>query len=343
MTLFKPTLERRKAVNIEPTGNPWRVDKKEEATVVLATDVMKVKIHGDFRERERKLFILLVHAVWNELSIKKNHTISVSNIYQIFAEITGSKNQQWIWDYFKTIGEIRVTYKSERLEGIFALLSWAEMDKEKGTITFEFPQKLIDVILAPEQWGRLRTHFLIGLNGKYSISLYQLLESKINLNIVKIQGHFDVELEELKDWLCLGGEYRKWIHFRDRVLNPSVAEINSNSLETNFAVQTETIIKNRKVAAIRFFIKKSTERIIKEKSLQPKIKPHQITSLPFSIPPFQGTVIYEQAKQLANGLDIYYLEQEWRDSVKKRQIEIKNPHAHFLGFVKMKGRKTAVR
>jgi hypothetical protein len=69
----------------------------------------------------------------------------------------------------------------------------------------------------------------------------------------------------------------------------------------------------------------------------------QIAQYTKKVPPFQGTVIYENAKKHARGLDVYLLEQEWRESIEKNQIEVNNPHAHFLGFVKLKAEKIGVR
>ncbi|NEP02832.1 MAG: hypothetical protein F6K58_30115, partial [Symploca sp. SIO2E9] len=57
-------------MNIEPTGDPLVFSDKGEATVVIAVEAMKVKVEGKFRQRERKLFVLLVHAAWNELREK---------------------------------------------------------------------------------------------------------------------------------------------------------------------------------------------------------------------------------------------------------------------------------
>jgi hypothetical protein len=41
-----------------------------------------------------------------------------------------------------------------------------------------------------------------------------------------------------------------------------------------------------------------------------------------------------EGKKLAPKYDIYNIENEWRSWVVGRGIDVKNPRAHFLGFVK---------
>lgn len=47
--------------------------------------------------------------------------------------------------------------------------------------------------------------------------------------------------------------------------------------------------------------------------------------------------IYEEARHLAPGWDIQYLENEWRAWVLNKSISIKDPDRHFLSFCKMRG------
>ncbi len=87
-------------MNVAPTGSPWIIDENDEATVVISTDVMKIKVHGKFRQRERKLFVLLIHSAWNELRNETRHTIEVAKIRDVFREVAKVKNfDDWLWDY----------------------------------------------------------------------------------------------------------------------------------------------------------------------------------------------------------------------------------------------------
>lgn len=51
------------------------------------------------------------------------------------------------------------------------------------------------------------------------------------------------------------------------------------------------------------------------------------------------TETYEKAKRAAPGLDVYYLESEWREWVGKKGERPKNPDTAFVGFCKKKAKK----
>jgi hypothetical protein len=53
-------------------------------------------------------------------------------------------------------------------------------------------------------------------------------------------------------------------------------------------------------------------------------------------PTFSGTV-YEKAKKAAPGWDVYALEGEFREWLKKKGHQPKNTEAAFIGFCKQKG------
>lgn len=48
--------------------------------------------------------------------------------------------------------------------------------------------------------------------------------------------------------------------------------------------------------------------------------------------------VYEQARALAPGWDVYGLEGEWRDWLQKKDIKPQSPDAHFLAFCKRRGK-----
>ena len=326
-------------IEIAPTGNPWIVESQENATVVIATDAMKFKVYGAYRQRERKLFALIVHAIWDELKTVKRHTLLVYEISRIFSEVTGSKNQKWIWEYFLSMAEVKISYKSQKLEGVFRLFSALQIDKEKGTITFEIPEELIDILLAPTQWARLRTHFMIGLEGKYSVSLYQFLESKINLQQVSTKGFIDVSLDELKDWLALGGDYKRWIHFRDRVLNPAVEAINSNHNGATFHIKTDVIRgKRKKVIGVRFYLTKNFKRVSFENNIKESKEKKLDTSLYELVPQIPQYQINNIVDKFAYGWDAKIIEKQWRTKIKKDGEKPNNALGSFTAYCKKVGR-----
>lgn len=60
---------------------------------------------------------------------------------------------------------------------------------------------------------------------------------------------------------------------------------------------------------------------------------------PLPFPQMQiKTGTYETATGLAPGWDVYALESEWRDWLAKKNIQVRNPDAHFMAFCKRRGR-----
>jgi hypothetical protein len=58
-------------------------------------------------------------------------------------------------------------------------------------LRFAFPALLIPILKDPGHFARLRVHFLISLSGKYSVTLYELLESVAN----KVEPVLDVSID----------------------------------------------------------------------------------------------------------------------------------------------------
>jgi len=329
--------------NIKPTGKPLDLEDKEHCSVILSTDTMNMKLEGKFRQRERKLFVLLVHSVWDDIGIKRQHTLEVEKLKKVFREVAGVKGfNNWIWEYLENLANIKITFENERYKGIARLVSYARADKETGNVTFEMPEEIEKAIKHPDQYARLDTYFLVGLKGKYSVSLYQLLESKINLRKFDPKQtpepenrYFEISLNELRNWLGVGDTYKTWKDFNNRVLSPSIEEINSNPIATTFSVTTTEVVgKRRKVIAIRFFLTKTEGRLELEKSIQTTKQAKEAAKSSFLIKPFRGTEVYEKAKELAPHHDIYQLESEWREYAKNQDEAIANPEAAFLGFIK---------
>lgn len=85
-------------------------------------------------------------------------------------------------------------------------------------LRFAFPALLIPILKDPGHFARLRVHFLIGLSGKYSVTLYELLESVAN----KIDPFIDVQLDTLRQWLKVPeGKLNSWDYLNSRALLPA--------------------------------------------------------------------------------------------------------------------------
>jgi hypothetical protein len=324
-----------------PTGNPWQPSNHDPATVPVPLPVIIVKVEGPYTERDRKLWTFLLHAVWDEIPADPQeeklviHELAVTKINQVFRECGGDHNSKWIWESAKRLAKTTVEWEDEEYKGVESLLG-AIITKnacDTGVLRFYFPPLLAPRIKKTNRFARLRTHFMIGLSGKYAVTLYELLESVAN----KIDPILDVRLDMLRQWLKVPeGKLTRWVHFNQRVLEPSIKQINANPLGAGFTVDMQPVKKGRTVDRIRFMISKVDERRALEEAMQGKSKSSSsrderplLTTLRLS------TIDYERACKAAPGWDIYSLERQWREWIAKKGNPEK-PGPAFIAFCRKK-------
>ena len=300
--------------------------------------VIIVEVEGPFTERDRKLWTFLLHAVWDELGIKPIHELPVTKINQVFRLLGGDHNTNWIWDSARRLTETKVIFEcveeDERYQGIASLLSAAAVGtraQETGFLRFEFPAMLIPILKEPGRFARLRVHFMLGLSGKYAVTLYELLESVAN----KVNPVLEVPLDSLRQWLKVPpGKLGKYKDFRVRVLEPALNQINENPLGAGFTVAMQPLKQSRSVQKVRFTITKVNARLEFEKQLR------EAGQEPASAPPLVDAVRlspadYERAKAVAPRWDIYELERQWREWIATKPKPT-HPGAAFVAFCRKK-------
>lgn len=286
------------SVAVQPTGDPWTPSPDNPAMVPMPWEVIVVKVHGDYTERDRKLYAFLVHAVWDELETTRIHELSVAEINKVFRELGGDFSPQWIWESATRLNKTSIEWEERadgRLsQGIASLLSYARTDKEardNGYLRFEIPAGLIEVFKYPGRFARLRIHFMLGLSGKYAVTLYEILESVVNMK----NPVLEVEIPLLRQWLKIAdGKLDRYVDLKRRVLEPALKQINGNPEGAGFSVEMEPIKCSRAVDRIRFSLKKTGFRT----ELEGKMKRDKDkAALSISGPLTLRTATYEKAKK----------------------------------------------
>lgn len=326
-------------IEVRMTGNPWDTAGPILLTVPIPNDVIITKVTGNFTERDRKLWSFLVSAAWDDLLTKRYHEIKVAKINAVFEALGGDTSSGWIWDSARRLSKTVVEWEEgpdgRRLVAISNLLNAKTTKDAKltGILWFEIPALLSEVIRRPYRFSRLRIHFMLGLSGKYAVTLYMLLESVANLQTPVL----DVELEQLRQWLQVPDEkMTRWVDVKRFAIEPALKQINDNPQAAGFSVKMETIKESRAVARVRFIVTKTVERLDSEDDLHQKIdlldSPQRITTPQPMLP----ASAYERAKKVARGWDIYELEQEWREWLSKKENPDYSP-ASFVAFCKKRG------
>ena len=327
-----------KPVEVKVSGNPWETSGNVLVTVPIPNDVIITKVTGNFTERDRKLWSFLVAAVWDDILTTRIHEIKISKIHDVFRQIGGDTSSGWIWDSARRLTRTVVEWEegpdAKRLVGISNLLNaQTHKDlKESGILRFEIPALLGEVVRKPYRFSRLRLHFMLGLSGKYAVTLYMLLESVANLK----KPVLDVELNQLRQWLQVAeGKLIDWYDLKRRAIQPAVIQINNNPLAAGFSVEVEEIKDTRAIKRVRFIVTKTEERLNGDNASKAKKALPGPSNKTANNQPLPSTA-YQQAKIAAKGWNVHVLERKWREWLAKKE----NPDysaASFVAFCQQKG------
>lgn len=319
-----------------PTGDPWIISPEDPATVPVPMPVIIVSIDGPYTAKDRKLWVFLLQAVWEELDDKiiPIHEISIQEINRIFRNLKSRRHSDWIWESAERLASTKVqwmrTEGDRRYRGVDNLFGaeLGEDAKERGTLRFYFPPLLVPILKDPRRYARLRTHFMIELSGKYAVTLYELLESVANKDVPILNA----TVHDLRQWLKVpDGKMVRWQDFRRYALEPAVKQINDNADGAGFNVAMEPIKEGRSIARVEFVVEKTEHRQLLDAALRNQ-------QLGLFDGPLLKTSTYEAARRHANGWDIYALEAEWKAwGRQQKNWPPANPDGAFINFCKKRG------
>jgi hypothetical protein len=330
---------------VSTTGNLLDEGNTDSITTPVPLPVVFSQISGSFTAFDRKLWLLLLHLEWDNLLTKSKvgewHEINESDLRTIVIKYIGDRNVERFYDSAKRLADTRVEYRvtegDDRWVGWCGLFHAQVLEKPKrdGVFRFMFPSPLVPILLEPGKFARLRVGFMLKLDSKYAVTLYQVLESVANLRVPVLEATVD----EIRGWLKVPEEKLiLWGHFYTKALSPALKEINSNPDLSGIYITHELIRsgKGGKVQRVKFTVQKTPQRVGFEKQITVSKKAKEAARVSSLIPAFNGTSIYTKVKKIAPRFDASHLEREWRDWVVQNDIPVKSPEAHFMDFVKKK-------
>jgi hypothetical protein len=141
-----------------------------------------------------------------------------------------------------------------RLAGRKDAVEWgavmvAEWVLEAGSQTLEVfvPRMALRVLSAPKNFAQIEAQALFNLRGSARL-LYMALADKRRLTR---QSHWVYDLPELRDVMGVGDalSYKRWAHFKRRILDPAIADIRANGTVELTWTATKA---GKKIVAVRF-------------------------------------------------------------------------------------------
>jgi plasmid replication initiation protein len=140
----------------------------------------------------------------------------------------------------------------EKEDGSWKKIGWVntiEYESKTGLIHVKINEDLKPYLL------QLKSNFksynlenVLRMKSEYSIRMYEILKQREKIKI------YEVDLEELYKILDVPKSYKKYTHFKKRVLEQVEKEINAH---TDIKIKYEEIKESRKVHKLKFYISKS--------------------------------------------------------------------------------------
>jgi len=210
---------------------------------------------------EQRLILLLISIIQPDDDEFHDYDLRVSEFANMFG-IQGVKNiHSLVEEAAKSLVGKRLDLSIGDNKKYVAWLSHAEYVVGKGIINISFHKSLKPYLLQlKSRFTQYRLHNVVRFKSSYSIRLYELLKSYEYLG----EGecfYREFSLLELKT--CFGvenGKYEIFSHFKSRIIEPSVKEVNLHS--DIFISSVKYIKEGRAVDRIKFTVEPKKNTIL---------------------------------------------------------------------------------
>jgi len=226
--------------------------EKARDTLIVAGEVADLRIHNEALSlRASKLLHLLVRAAGADVCARVRHSVSIGDLNAAF-HLSIADLIATVRELASTEVELRYTNaRGRRVVKIGPMLADLERDlddydeDDPAVVTWEFSPVMLVLLANSDHWAALSRQAVLAFEGRYSLRLYELVSLRGGLQF-KRNERFD--LDDLRRRLGVEpGKLERWIHFKQRVLDPAIAEVNHIS---GLAISYELVKTGRKVTAI---------------------------------------------------------------------------------------------
>jgi plasmid replication initiation protein len=342
----KPEIEkpaRTKATDVKP---------RKMSEMVKPQELIEMVEMAPLSLASRRIYNLLVKHAWNKIATAEQHTIEKKSLRLGMGGATARLGQ--------SIEEIMAVvvrqHRGQKLDR-FQLLGYNtddDVDSDTALFHYTFPEPLRKIIRLSEVWARLESHVIYAFSSKYALALYELVALRSNLK------HKTSEVFELEKFRSLigveAGKLPAYKSLKQYAIGFALREV--NGLCPEFNVKVDDVTTGRKVTAVRVTwwpksaaekaaalrevtgsrvgrrarLDGTAERIVEPPKVESKPRPALVHRQPYNTNLTADDIA--EGKKLAPKYDIYNIENEWRSWVAGRGIDVKNPRAHFLAFIK---------
>lgn len=225
----------------------------------MANDLVVVKanslIEASYRLSIDEVRILaLTIGTMDPKSNQQIFDFTVADFVREFPEISMDNAYKQIQSAIKRIYERSVRTEDGNRVTEFRWVSSRTYFKNEGRFRIAMTNEVMPYLTQLKgQFTQYQLRNISSFNSVHSIRIYELVTQYRSV------GYREITIEDLKKWLQVEENYPRWDNFKNRVLTPSIAEINDKS---DLLIDVEQIKRGRSVYALNFTItpKKNTTK-----------------------------------------------------------------------------------
>lgn len=222
-------------------------------TVSKANSIIQ-KSRYDLTLPQQRIVLFLISQVRPTDDSFKVYDFSIPEFCKLIGITGAGKNYIDLKAALKAVADQSIYVEEDGTEKLIRWLDMVHIRKNSGTVQLRIHEEMRPYLLhLHSHFTRYELVWVLRFKSKYSPRLYEFLRS-YHYNKLGVFER-DFQIDELKR--AVGGErYERWINFRQKVLEPSVSDIN----EFSDMVITWTPIKTgRQITGIHFTIQSKSQ------------------------------------------------------------------------------------
>ena len=215
--------------------------------MIVAGEIAEIRFPkgGGLSLLASKLFVQLLDLAGADVTEDRTHRATLASLNWGKRDL--GEIEEAIYELHATTVAFTVETRSGKRRRSGVVLAEAERpeDAAQGEIHWRFSRPFQSVIANSRHWAAISARAVLAMECKYSPWLYQLAA----LHAGRGRVSEDWDLADLRERLGASARsFRRWIAFRQRVLDPACAEINQL---TGIGVAWEPIKYGRKIMGVR--------------------------------------------------------------------------------------------
>ena len=317
-----------------------------EAHIVKPAELIDIReISDSLTLSDRRIYNLLLADAWDNINQPVLHPIRLHELRGSDKDNTRPRDS--LRRLMKVVIVFDVMEDGIKREVMTQLLGPCKLDyNPQGLAYYTFPEPIRAAVESSIMFARLRRDLLCQFRSKYALSLYEMVQKRVNLSFKTSE---DFTLDDLRQKLGVEkGLYPAYRSLNQKVILPAKTEVNEIS---DVFCEFVEIKEGRKVVGLRLsWRKKETDEAVKNAPALPKAKAARTgpglrivgNETEAAATPNTGkrlrelnTKECEQLKKTFFGYDIYQFYIEFQDWLERTGGEIpKNPAAAFTNWLK---------